>query len=223
MPKPRTIVKGRRIAYRGRYVRMGARGVYRRQRFNPLPTFTETADFGSQVVPGIGTPFLGQLACTLNSIPQFAQYRALYNQARILRVQYILMPNFTEFAPQGSITSATQSVTAPRLVYSIQDSSDVAPPVSELDILADNGSKIRMFNKPIKISCRPVASLQQTIPSGGVASVSRKRVWLSTTDGAGVTHVGVNYAVVQDSLNTANNQALFNVYAKITFQLRDPK
>lgn len=222
--KPRTIVKGR--VYRRLVSGPPLNRFYRRRRamYNPMPVFTETADFGSQVIPPGSVPFLGQLNCTLNSIPQMGNYRALYNQARILKVQFLLVPNFTEYAQQADVLSPNFSVTVPRMVYAIQDTANAQPPTSELDVLTDNGCKIKHFNKPIKITCRPVASLQQQSTLGGFASVTKRRQWL-TTDATGITvpHIGVNYAITQDAKNTANPQAQWNVYAKITFQLRDPK
>lgn len=210
-------------AMRGRYLpsRFARK---RRATFQPAPRFTETCIINQGLVHSGGVPYLSQLNCALNSIPQWTQYSALYNQARILRVQYLLVPNFTQYEQQGSVLSSTMSVTAPRLVYAIQDTANAQPPVSELDVLTDNGCKIKLFNKPIRIGCRPVPCLQQTSTLGGVASVSKRYQWLTTdATGSAVPHLGVNYAIVQDQVNTASAQIQWNVYAKITFQLRDPK
>lgn len=223
--KPRTtILKGRLRYYRGKHYRMPARMRGRRAFYNPAPRFTETAIINQGLVHTGGTPYLSQLNCALNSVPQWTQYAALYNQARILRVQYLLVPNFTNYEQQSSVSSATLSITAPRLVYAVQDTANVAPPTSELDVLTDNGCKIKLFTKPIRIGCRPVPCLQQTSTLGGVASVSKRYQWLTTDAvGSAVPHLGVNYAIVQDQVNAANGQIQWNVYAKITFQLRDPK
>lgn len=224
--KSRARVLGRSVAYAGRRYLMPTRPRRRqfRRMYNPAPVFTETAIIGRGSVPALGVPFLSQLNCALNSIPQWAQYQALYNQARILKVSFLLVPNFTQYEQQQSITSATQSVTAPRLVYAIQDTANVAPPTSELDVLSDNGCRIKLFNKPLRIYCRPVPSLEQTSSLGGAVAVTKRRQWLTTdATGSAVPHLGVNYAVVQDQLNTANAQTQWNIYAKITFQLRDPK
>jgi len=198
----------------------------RRQMFNKMPTFTETVDFGTNSMPASG-PFLDQFKCRLNSIPQFANYAALYNQARIIKVQYLIMPAFTQYAPTSDATTATQSVSCPRFVYSIQDTANAPPPTSELDVLTDNGCKIKLMNKPIKINTRPVPWLNEgiSLPSTNlIAWTNRRRQWLTTdTVGQAVYHGGVNYAITQDVLAHANPQTQWAVYAKITFQLRDPK
>jgi len=220
-----TLVIGRR-GFKGGFINRRRFGYRRRGMFNPTPTFTETVDFGTNSMPATG-PFLDQFKCRLNSIPQFANYAALYNQARILKVQYLIMPAFTQYAPTSDVTTANQSVSVPRLVYSIQDTANAPQPASELDVLTDNGCKIRLMNKPIKITHRPTPWLAENIslPSTGlIAWSNRKRTWLTTdTIGQAVYHGGVNYSITQDNLARANPQVQWAVYAKITFQLRDPK
>lgn len=223
---PRTVLKGRvrrqlvgKPRWRGgrlqRYRRVGM--------YNPMPTFTETADFGTFGIAPAGVS-VGQLQATLSSIPQINQYAALYNCARILKIKFMIVPQFTQYAPDPSVAATAQSVAVPRFVYSIQDTSSVPPPTNELDVLTDNGCKIRLLNRPFNITCRPAPQLGEAISTGGFAPVTKKKTWLTmNASGLAVPHIGVNYAAVCDSLNTGNPQVLYNVYAKITFQLRDPK
>lgn len=228
---PTTIVKGRvrRLFAPSKPMRVRRRRFarVRRSLYNPAPVFTETADLGSFQVPvGGATPglYLGQLQVNLNTIPQIASYQNLYNCARILKVRYIMMPTFNNFGPFQSTMAATQSVSAPRLAYAIQDTSSAPAPVSELDVLSENGSKVRMFTRPVNISHRPVPGLSEGITTGGFAAVTRKRQWITlNAGGLTVPHGSVNYAVTQDNYQIGNPQVQWNVYAKITFQLRDPK
>lgn len=221
----RRAVRGGRV--RKIYRRVGARPLGRARRmgmYNPSPVFTETADFGSFAVQPSTGLFTSQLSCQLNSIPQIANYTALYNQARILKVTYLLMPNYNMFTQGTDVALATLPVSAPRIVYSIQDTSAAPPPVAEIDVLTDNGCKIRQFTKPLKITCRPTPALSEGISTGGFAAVNVKGRFLTlNTNGLTVPHVGVNYAVTQDAWATANPPLQWQVYAKITFQLRDPK
>lgn len=226
MPFVRRMLRGRvRKVYRARRP-LALRRARRRGMFNPMPTFTETADFGPGQVSPVTGNFLGQLTCSLQSIPQVGNYRALYNQARILKATYILIPNYNEFSQGTDVGLTTLPVSAPRIAWAVQDTANVPTPTSELDVLTDNGSKIRQFVKPIKITCRPVASLSEAIMTGigAYAGTNQKAKWL-TFDGSGVAvpHVGVNLCVTQDFHNTANPPIGWHVYAKITFQLRDPK
>jgi len=227
---PTTIIKGRR-----RYAKGRLGGLVRPMRFrrkvrsiyNPRPTFTETVDFGTFSMNGVSL-YADQLTCTLGSLTQIGNYRALYNQARILRVQYTLMPAFTQYIPNTAGTTAPiQAVSAPRLVYAIQDTPNVAPPASELDVLTDNGSKIRLFTKPLKISHVPVPFLSETSTNTTplLASVTKRYQWLNLNEASAltVTHGAINYTITQANPALANPQQNWAVYAKITFQLRDPK
>jgi len=205
-------------------------GIWRQRRFayNPTPTFTETLDFGTFSLNGT-SPFLGQLYVTPSSIPQLANYQALYNQICIRKVKYYLMPAFTSYQPLADTTSANQSVSAPRLTYAIQDTAMVPSPISELDVLTDNGAKIKMFDKPIKITHTPTAWLGEVLstPSANLFTpVSQKNVWITMGAGAvgtSVKHGAINYCVVQDNPALHNTQTQWAIYAKITFSLRDPK
>lgn len=224
MPRyPKTIIKGR---VRRRLVgpRYRARALGRRF-YNPTPTFTETLDMGDFQMPLTG-PYLGQLQVALSSVPQMASYANLYNQACIRRVQYIIMPAFTEFAPD-TLTTGLPSVSVPRIVYSIQDTAGAPPPVSEIDVLTDNGCKIKLLNKPLRIAHRPVPFLAEAVsnqPGAAASWVTKRNQWLKTdVVGQGIMHGSVNYSVVQDVANKTNPQTAWTIYAKVTISLRDPK
>lgn len=99
-----------------------------------------------------------------------------------------------------------------RFTYSINDTTnDLATPTSELDVLEDNGVKIRQLTRPLKIVFRPKAVLDSTDPTSSalVASQPKYRQWLGfgPDDGA-ITpadapyHVGVDWVLSCDNTST---------------------
>lgn len=214
--------RGRRKMVRwGRVGRGGmaaARSRLGRTRYTP--TFTETFVGPSIIYGGAGVNAQVQLIQNnLGQIPQVADYTALYNQYQIRRVTAIFVPAYDTFQI-GTPTGATQTA-CPRMVYAIQDSAQQLNPATEADVLQDNGAKIRMFDKPVKISWRPVAAAADALVQGGFASVNRKYQWYGTTSTA-VQHNGLALAFTT-ALAPAGNPTLANVYYKITFALKDPK
>lgn len=182
-------------------------------RYNRQPSFVETYEVDQ---PALTTNTGGVLGTGLNLLPQFAQYAALYNQYRINWVQYTIVPQWDSFDPNAG----TAAISLPRIAYSIQDTgSDLAnPPTSELNVLTDNGAKIRMLDRIVKISHRPVASVGVALPTGGFNGRSQKGQWLDI-QGGNVTHGYVNYWIT-GAVATA---LTFKCYAKVSFSLKDPK
>lgn len=224
---PWTVRKGRvgyrrrRLGFRPRRVGRGgmAAARYRLGR-STSPMFTETFVGAPINVGGVGASAPVQLIQNnLGQIPQVADYTALYNQYKIMKVTAIFVPAYDTYQV-GSPTGAT-GTTAPRMVYAIQASSQQLNPLTEADVLQDNGAKIRMFDKPVKISWRPVAAAADALVQGGFASVNRRNQWYGTTSTA-VQHNGLALAFTH-ALPPAGNPVIAQVYYKITFALRDPK
>lgn len=201
--------------------RFGLRTPWRsRVMYNPQPTFTETIVASpltfNATSPGNSSYLMG---VTLAQLPQVAQYQNLYNNYCIRKVQMIFVPAYN-VADYNAPAAATPSA-APRMVYSIQDSSVVTTPTNEVDVLKDNGARIKMFTRPVRVTFRPTASLADALVTGGFVGVTRKNQWL-TTSNPSVLHTGLAVAFTQD-VPVSGNPVLAQVYVKITFSLKDPK
>lgn len=200
-------VAGRRVGAvrRRRY----ARRVPRPIRYNKVPSFVETY----ALVDNISSQAGGVFGTAFNLIPQSPQYANLYNQYRINWCQYTIVPQWTSYDPNNAAT-----ISAPRIVYSIQDTASdaLALPASEQDVLLDNGCKIRMLDKPLRIKHRPVPQLGMATQAG-FASVSKKMTWIDMNS-PNVPHGWVNYWITNGGPAVA-----FRVYVKVSFSLRDPK
>lgn len=184
--------------------------IVRGPRYNKVPSFVESYAVPDTIPSQAG----GLLATAFNIIPQWQQYASLYNQYRINWVRYMIVPQWDSFDPNNAAV-----ITAPRIVYSVQDTAFEAavPPASENDVLLDNGCKIKMLTRPVKISQVPVPSLGMSNQAGGFASVSKKRTWIDTNS------PNVNHGYVPYWITNGGPAISFKVYVKVSFSLRDPK
>lgn len=184
------------------------------------PSFSETFYGGvigaTQASGGAG----GIFQVKFNQIPEYQNYVNLYNTYQIRSVQVLLIPT------QPVNTQVAVPVDPPRITFAVQSTSDFSAPTAELDVLNDNGCKIRLLQKPLKIraSMRPQLSLTDNTSAVQVAvtQTSKRSQWLSTgTKGVDVEHSGITWWCKQ---NYAAAQASeINVYYKVFFAMRDPK
>lgn len=202
--------------------RKGAMGAARaRLGQSKMTTFTETFTLPVINTGTTGTA-AGLLAVAMNQVPQWTDYSALYNQYCIKSVQFILMPEYDQYDSNNNAAATAAAVTAPRLVYAINDSAQQITPTTELEVLQDNGARIRMLDKPIRIRCRPVAQVATTDSNGNPQFETRKSRWLSFQN-SGTAHSGVAWALTQTNPNTTLALPAMKPYVKLTFSLRDPK
>lgn len=199
-----------------------ARAKLGRRRYNATPTFTET--FKMTTLNGSSTGLtVGLLQTALQYVPQYASYAGLYNQYCIRSATFMLIPSYDQY-DSTNVPSNPAAVTVPRFTYAINDSAQQPVPTSEADVLSDNGCKIRMLDKPVKVRCRPVAQVGMSASTGGFVSESKRNRWLSTANPE-ILHTGAAYAISQTiSSSLADpNVPLATLYCKLTFSLRDPK
>lgn len=207
----------------------GGRNI-RRMVMSPQPVFTETWSAGS--ITTSGSVAAGTLIVQGNSLPQMPDYSKLYRQFRILKCQWILMPRFDSADPNAAEANAaagTNNTFSGRFVYAINNTAGQSTPGTELEVLTDNGCKIKSTIRkgPIRISHVPVPDLSIGAPSSFFSTyMNKKRTWLNTNalgnngDGLAVPHGGVSYFLTQPS--TSGIQTCFDVYCKTTVQFKDP-
>ena len=196
--------------------------------YNPQPVFTETCRL--QVIntsPGVNYQMnsnqTGQLRVNMDMLPQLSQYSALYQKYRILRVQYICLATWNT---QSSDINAAQSNLSTavtygmgRIAYVVQSSPGVPAPGSENDVLTCNGAKIISAGPKFTINTRPVPNLLDSTGS----RITMKSPFIDfVTSGFNTEHGYVNWSYTLPSSNPALDP-LYVIYAKITFQLSDPR
>lgn len=229
-------VGGRRVgAARGRYGRRGAVGRIRRI-VNPMPTFVETfhkAEDNVLVAAGGSTGSVFKVR--ISDIPQWQQYLALYKQYRINWVKVTLIPQTDGSAADVNAYSYNFAQTLSgqgmgRIAWSIQDSPNVAAPATELEVLNDNGAKIRPLRSMWSCAFKPVPDLAMTgTAAQRVFTKSRFKPFLSFETEANNNPL---HGAVQTFINLPGNQLgpsgpasyqTYMCYYKVSFTLRDPK
>jgi len=170
----------------------------------------------------------GVLSVRISQVPQIAQYSTLYTKYRILKAKFILLPQFvTESsdvnAAQYNGSTGLGNWGMSRIVTSIQDSPDQPQPVSEDDVLEDNGCKIYTGRPKIVLGCRPVPN---TLDANGVIMTQKGKfinfVGSSPTVQE-VEHFGIRWwHTLPNPGGNIENKPYF-VYCKLTFQLADPR
>lgn len=191
---------------------------------NPKPIFTETFRHSTmQLQNGFASTVLG---VSVDSIPQLSQYSNLYSRYRILKVNWVVLPAITSYDAVTVPSTTANYQLCPRFVYAINDTAPpgtTAPPApaNESVILQDNGCKIRQGDRPIRFSNRPVPQLWDALGN----ALNSRRSYLSFNTGPNVTHWGVSIAAsCQGAFNPPTTvDPAFVVYAKVTFQLADPR
>jgi len=198
------------------------------RRYNPRPVFTETCrltviNTSPAVNYQMNSNSEGQLRVNMDMLPQLAQYSALYQKYRILKVQYLCLATWNT---QSSDINAAQSNLSTavtygmgRIAYVVQSSPGVASPGSEQAVLTCNGAKVIAAGPKFTITHKPVPDL---LDSSG-SQITMKSPFINfVTTGFNVQHGAVNWSYILPSSNPALDP-LYAVYAKITFQLSDPR
>lgn len=193
------------------------------------------ADGSIRILPG--TQFtVGKFQFRMSDIPQVQNYANLYNLYKILKIQAIIVPKFTNADPNSATYNNGLPIASwenARIVYSINDdTNDISTPISELDVLEDNGAKIRALTKPLKITFRPKAVIDGTDPATNLAAVvqPKYRSWLgfgpddqSYGPSRAPYHVGVDWCLSCDNTSTTEFLDVADVYFKVSFVCKDPR
>lgn len=110
------------------------------------------------------------------------------------------------------------------IVWAVNDSPGVTAPATELDVLKDNGCKVKPVRDMVKMSCRPKPLYEDA--NGILITLKQNYINFQTGPSAPIDpkHFGISYWYTQPLLGTTpltNND--LQVYCKLTFQLADPR
>lgn len=190
-----------------------------RRIFNPAPVFTETYALTS-LQPSSG----GILKFSMDQVPQLAQYTALYQKYRILRASVMLLPEFTSYDQNQAENNAALSRSTfglTRIAWAVNDSPNITAPATELDVLKDNGARIRpLTDRGVRFSCRPVPNVED---SNGVEMTFKRKYINFEATGPNAVHSGISWWISQLSNGTPATTNVTVCYVKLTFQLSDPR
>jgi len=197
-------------------------------RSNPQPVFTETCrltvvDTSPPVNYQMNSNSTGQLRVQMDMLPQLSQYSALYQKYRILKVTYLCLGTFNTQASDVNVAQSNIGTAVSygmgRIAHVIQSSPSVPLPTSENSVLTCNGARVISARPKFQITHRPVPNI---LDANG-NELSMKSPWLQfVSSGFNIPHGAVNWSYILPSSNPAFDP-LYAVYAKITFQLADPR
>jgi len=227
---PRRVRKSNR-PLRRRRVNRRAR-VARPLRYNPRPVFTETVRLQAAGSPGsnyvMNSNLGGCLQVNMDMIPQLSQYSNLYTKYRILKVTYMALGTWNTQssdinAGQYNVFQAQPAYGMGRVAFVIQDSPFVAAPVNEQDVLTCNGAKVISAKPKFSITTRPVPNIVDALSN----QLTLRKQFINFTSAPGAqntTHGSVKWFYTLPVI-APNPQIdpFYQVYAKITFQLADPR
>jgi len=208
------------------------RGIARRRlMYNPQPVFTETFKLGGSEDPlrpyyQLDSNAGGVLKVRIDQMPQVTQYSSLYTKYRILKAKFICLPQFNSESSDvnASAYNATQGFGSwglGRIVTAIQDSPDVPNPISENEVLEDNGCRIHTGKPKLVLVCRPVPDTLDA--NGNRFTTKGKYINFEPDNVEDIEHYGIRwwYTLPNPGGNTENRP--YFVYCKLTFQVADPR
>jgi len=199
------------------------------------PIFTEMYELtgsgpgqpGFQVYPNTGNVF----RFNMDHIPQLSQYTALYQKYRILKAAILVLPEYTgaeQNQAEENSSNSRSSFGQSRMALAINNSPAVPVPATELDVLKDNGAKVKSLTpRGIRVSCRPVPNLNIGSNQAGVGAQSitlrKKYLNLNAVNG-NIDHYGISWWLTQiGPVPASATKNIGIVYVKLTFQLADPR
>lgn len=222
--RKKKMMKSNRLVRVGRKVSLYPNAVY---------TASENVTLSGAIsIPSGGNTASGTFSVNMNMLPQITSYADLFRQFCIKRVTYTVVPRYGGADINAQLynqANSTPNGSKFRFLYSVIDTPFVGAPGSEADMLQNNNVKIRYLNNNIiKIrQYNPKPDITVTSGSVQVNSTSVAPQWFNLTGGQ-TTNGGqnVNHGNVQFYITTPgsfpNGIIVADVYAKITFSLRNP-
>lgn len=177
----------------------------------------------------------GLFTCKFLDLPQANSYSALYQEFCIKKMTIKLLPFVGQSDPnavaQNVITGTTPALFNTRILTSLVDSPEQVPPVSELDVMTDDRVKITLNRgQVITLTCQPKPSLTEYSPTLNKFIGIRQRTpqWLNTDNtqvqnpGTNVLHHGLRYWITTPTAPSGLVGAVYDVYIRVKFALRNP-
>lgn len=173
----------------------------------------------------------------ITDIPQVNQYSDLYTQYRINWIKVFLIPSFNGDAADIN-AAAFNAVPATqisgqgtgRISWSVQDSPNEWSPLTEDEVLQDNGCKFKTIGKRWSQSFKPVPDVEMVTTAGNIYTRQKYRQWFNFGELSGnnplhgavtafINLPGISYPG-PSMLSSVEN---YHIYYKVSFTLRDPR
>lgn len=191
-------------------------------------TFTEVAQLSDLIVSQTSSGTVpGQTwAIAAASIPQFGQYKSLYNEYKILKIRFTYVPHFGGADQNQQMYNSGAGGTyagIPTIAYAVQRDASSLAPLNELEVVTQNGCRVGSLRKVMNVTVsKPQPEIYVSTSAGGTSSWEQTG-WLDTNSGANTAHFGVQTFLTDLTSNLAPGYSIARVYAHITFALRSSK
>lgn len=169
----------------------GRRKMYkRRQQYSgklrqPVQFFTRSYYIPAHITIPTGGPSVGYADFfTLNSLPDFTDFTALYDQYQIKAVKYTLLPRISNAGPSGAV--GNPSILGN--IWSVLDYDDSNVPTSLNQLLQYQNLKRTQYHKIHSRFIKP--TVQLGVGSPLTSSAIKKRQWLDAASTA-IPHLGI--------------------------------
>lgn len=183
---------------------------------------------------GTSTATVGLLyTANIASIPQFNNYKALYQKYRIHSLEWIIVPRWGAPEPnqaEFNLGTATVEDSAITFHYKNMWTNPITAPASELQMLQYNGVRTKQLvtGKIYRIRQRNPTSLDTVLEptsSGTIAAYLQKNRWCSFDDGQPIDHGTLMTYVVTNSSGTLATVGanVATVYCKVYFEVASPR
>lgn len=177
----------------------------------------------------------GQLwTANIGSVPEFSSYKTLYKKYRIVKLEWIFLPDFGPSDPNNVelvAASAPMWDANVRMNFVKDYSGDPSPAADELEQIEHQGNKIIMLStrtKPVRVNIKYPVTIENYLVVQGASttqtSVPRNR-WCDFDDTTLPEHGSLLTYTVTRSLGAAQgaNQPIAATYCKVTFECKDPR
>lgn len=212
-----------------KYARLRRRGYARRVLRSAVPVvhkFKEVAEWNRNTPGARGLTCAalstnsGIMAFKLTDLQNFTSFQALFDLYKITGVKVRIIPNWSS----GDVYGAQTNVAGFPMLYIAENRDPYVPaPVSNADILNDDGVKIIRVNKPVTMFLRnPKAEIKDadgsSLPFQFNSSKAMLQPWLTTggngqaIDQSALNHFGYRWYLDNTSSNTALSIQVFVTY-----------
>lgn len=177
----------------------------------PVQYFTRSAYTQAAItIPagGAGAGYAYQFQ--LNQLPNFAEFQGLYDQYKISKVKFQLIPrfNFANSSGSGNVGS----------IFSVMDFDDATAPTSRDDLLQYQNLKRTKMTSTLTRTISPAVAVQ--IYTAPIPGFSPKRTFLDLGNAA-VPHYGIKLWVDGSLAGTSPNPMIFDLQVKFWLSMKN--
>jgi len=195
--------------------------------------FSETFQSSDVIInsDGTTTPSLSAQThvASINSLQQFAHYKALYGKYRILALSWTFIPIWCQAeANQGEYNLGVGGPADRNMVLHYRrtyNGFNSPVPTSELSMLELNGTKTVLVNgRPLKIKMRWPTTERTYSDGTGNVTYEQKNVWCSFSDTTPPDHGQLTTYISTGSTGPLCQQgnSAYKSYCKVTFEVACP-